>query len=184
MLKIKIKKILEIKCKLEKSEDKYFEMRNSIVFRKNKNLLLFYVYIIFKYHDDFGHMGVDKVFEIISKSYWFPELKKKITEHIKSCYKCIAFNRSTGKIEGFIHNIPKGNKPFEILHIDHTSIPDITVKNKKYIFVITDAFTKFVKLFPTKTVSSKETIVYLREYFAMYSKPRVLISDRSTCFTS
>lgn len=36
-------KIIEISSKLEKSEDKFYEIRNGLVYRKYGNRLLFYV---------------------------------------------------------------------------------------------------------------------------------------------
>jgi len=50
--------------------------------------------------------------------------------------------------------------------------------------VIIDAFTKFVRLYPAKTTKSREAIVALKDYFRSYSRPRCVISDRGTCFTS
>ena len=54
----------------------------------------------------------------------------------------------------------------------------------KHILVIVDAFTKFLKLFPCKSTKSEETIKKLKEYFRAYSRPKRLISDRGTAFTS
>lgn len=47
-----------------------------------------------------------------------------------------------------------------------------------------DGFTKFIKLYPCKTTKTEEVIRHLKDYFRAYSKPRRLISDRGTCFTS
>lgn len=182
--------IVELKESLEKSEHKFFEMRNDVVYRKSGDKLLFYVpmemekSILFKYHDELGHMGIEKVFEILSKSYWFPHLRSKITGHVRNCYKCIAYNPLTGKKEGFVTSIPRGAKPFAEIHIDHTSIADARVPSKKYLFVIIDGFTKFTKLFPAKSTTSKEAIVQLKVFFEYYSKPRVIISDKGSCFES
>ena len=86
---------------------------------------------MFKYHDELGHIGVEKVYEAICKSYWFPEMRKKISIHVKNCCKCIAYAPSTGKVEGFAQRIPKGTKPFEMVHIDHEDIFDSRVPGKK-----------------------------------------------------
>lgn len=58
--------IKELKIILEKTESKYYEMRNGLVYRKHKNELLFYVptamenSILHKYDDEMGHIGTDK----------------------------------------------------------------------------------------------------------------------------
>lgn len=58
-------------------------------------------------------------------------------------------------------------------------------KKNKYLFVIIDAFTKFVRLYPCKTTNTVELIKYLNDYFRYYSKPVVIVvSDRRSAFTS
>lgn len=100
-------------------------MRNGLVYRKVKDKLLFYVpqdmerELLYKYHNEFGHFGVDKIYEVLRESYWFPEMRSKIQTHIQNCVKCIAFATPSGKIEGFVHGIPKGEKSFDTIHVDH-----------------------------------------------------------------
>lgn len=79
--------------------------------------------------------------------------------------------------------IPKGNVPFSVIHIDHLGPIDKSLP-KRYVLVVIDAFTKFVKLYGTKTTSSKETVNCLLQYFQNYSRPQIIVSDRGTCFTS
>jgi len=185
----KDQKVQEIKKLLEKNEHKLFEMRNGIIYRKcNDGRLLFYVptdmedHILYKYHNEIGHIGRDKMLDVISKSYWFPNAKDKCLSHIENCLKCVAFSPKTGK-EGFLHCIPKGSKPFELIHIDHYGPVD-SGRSKKHIFVVIDGFTKFVRLYATKTTNTKEVITALKDYFRAYSKPKCIISDRGSCFTS
>lgn len=47
-----------------------------------------------------------------------------------------------------------------------------------------DALTKFVKLYATKSTTSKEAIYHLTDYFRNYSTPQTIVSDRGTAFTS
>ncbi|XP_036148576.1 uncharacterized protein LOC114254896 [Monomorium pharaonis] len=182
--------IKELRERLEKKEDRDFELRNGIVYRKMGDSLLFYVpenmesNVIYRYHDSMGHLGLDKVRSIIKSSYWFPNMKRKIENHVQNCLKCIAFSPSSGRVEGFLHCIPKGNVPFATIHIDHYGPVDKQRLCKQYIFLVIDAFTKFVKLYATKSTTSKEVIVCLSQYFAYYSKPNVIVSDRGTAFTS
>lgn len=83
-----------------------------------------------------------------------------------------------------MHTIPKGSEPFEVVHIDHYGPINSQHTSKKHILVVIDAYTKLVKQYPTKTTSSKEVIVALKEYLRYYSRPRCIISDRGSSFTS
>lgn len=104
-------------------------------------------------------------------------MTSKVKSYIDSCLKCIEFSPLSGKIEGILHNIPKGKLPFDTIHVDHLG-PLPSLKNKKkHILVVIDAFTKFVRLFPVVSTCSKESIACLELYFRTYSRPlRTLIT--------
>ena len=182
--------IIKIRNLLEEREHKKFELRNGLVYFKGSNKLLFYVpqameyQVIRMYHDEFGHVGRDKVVELITRFYWFPKLRDKVKNYISHCLKCIAYSPNSGKKEGYLHSIPKGNIPFDTIHIDHYGPLEKTPRGYKYIFEVEDGFTKFVKLYPCKTTNVNEVIKHLNHYFDCYSKPMRVVSDRGSCFTS
>lgn len=184
------KNIVELREKLQETEDKLYEMRNGIIYRKRNDSILFYVpsnmenNIIRKYHDELGHFCAEKTSEAILRNYWFPQLKDKVKTYITNCLKCIAFSPITGKKEGYLNSIPKGDIPFLTCHIDHFGPIDKNISSKKYILLVIDGFTKFTKLYAVKTTNSKETIDCLFQYFRNYSRPKTIVSDRGTSFTS
>lgn len=104
--------------------------------------------------------------------------------YIANCLKCIAYSPDAGQKEGVLHPIPKGNLPFETLHVDHVGPLERTRQGKKHILVITDAFTKFTKLYACKSVDARETLKYVESYFKNYSCPKRLVSDRGSAFTA
>lgn len=105
-------------------------------------------------------------------------MRQKIKDHLSNCLKCIYFSTPNGKTEGHLHNISKGNLPFQTLHIDHYGPLEKSSKGYKYILSMIDAFTKFIKLYPCKSTKTEESIKHLRAYFNNYSKPNRIISDR------
>lgn len=117
-------------------------------------------------------------------SYWFPKMKDKVEHYIKNCLKCIMYSAAPHSNNRTLHSIPKKPVPFDTIHIDHFGpLPSITSK-RKHIFAIVDAFTKHVKLYAAISTSTKEVIAYLSEHFRYFSRPKRIISDRGTCFTS
>lgn len=68
--------ILTIRNELEKGDVKYYELRDGLVYRKDKQKrLLFFVprsmesNVIRTCHDDLAHVGIDKVINNITKVY-------------------------------------------------------------------------------------------------------------------
>lgn len=113
-------------------------------------------------------------------------MRLKVDKYIKCCLKCIAFIPNSGKPEGLLHNVLKGDKPFIMLHVDHLAPASRShsLKKSRYIFLVIDAFSKYVKLYATKSTNASEAIKCLKSYFEHYSRPLRIISDRGSCFTS
>lgn len=109
---------------------------------------------------------------------------EKIKKHIACCVPCILVNRKRGKIEGYLNPIPKGEIPLETYHVDHVGPMDLTTKLYKYLFVVIDAFTKFIRLYPTKTTCVKEVIEKLKLQQITFGNPVRIITDRGAAFTS
>lgn len=183
-------RMVSLKERLERCQDAIYDMRNGVLYRKSQDgTLLFCVpedmenHVLYRYHDEMGHVGIDKMTELISKSYWFPNIRRKSRDHIRNCLKCIAYSEKAGREEGFLHNIPKTTIPFDVIHIDHYGPVDKS-RAHRHILVIVDAGTKFVRLYPARTTATKEVIRHLTDYFRAYSIPRCIVSDRGTAFTS
>lgn len=65
--------ITKIQKELECSEHKFYEMRNGLVYKKHQGQILFYVpavlenSVIYKYHNEMSHVGVEKTDRNIMK---------------------------------------------------------------------------------------------------------------------
>lgn len=55
---------------------------------------------------------------------------------------------------------------------------------RKHILHVIDGFTKYDKMYPVISTSTREVIACLEKYFEYYGRPRRIITDRGTCFTS
>lgn len=149
------------------------------MYRKDRNRkLLFYVprsmelNVIRTCHDDLGHVGIDKVIGSIAKVYWFPRMREKVQEYINNCLRCIEFSSSSGKAEGFLYSLPKEKLPFATAHVNHIGPLEKTGKGYRHLFVIVDAFTKFVRLYPCRTTRTEEVLRHLSEYSRSYRPKR------------
>ncbi|CAK1581582.1 unnamed protein product [Parnassius mnemosyne] len=139
--------------------------------------------IIRKKHD-YGHFGVRKTEELVSREYYVENLKEKIRKVIDNCVECILTEQKKGKKEGFLHPLDKGDVPLSTYHIDHLGPLTSTNKNYKYIFTVVDGFTKFTWIYPTKSLSTDETLDKLRVQQQTFGSPQRIISDRNAAFTS
>ena len=40
------------------------------------------------YHDDIGHFGVKRTFQMIYEKFWIPKITEVVSEYIKKCDTC------------------------------------------------------------------------------------------------
>jgi len=131
-----------------------------------------------------GHFSVAKTEALLSQDYWMPNVGGRIRKIIGNCIPCILAERKQGKQEGFLRTISKGEVPLDTYHIDHLGPLPSTKKSYNHVFLIVDAFSKFVWLYATKTTSAAEVLGVLRKQSVVFGNPRRIISDRGAAFTS
>lgn len=91
-------KITNLKLRLEKEERDKFEMSNDILYKKSNGTFLFYVPyeleqdIIRTTHEHIGHLGIEKCYQKIKTTYWFPDMNNKIDKFTKNCIRCIMYS--------------------------------------------------------------------------------------------
>lgn len=135
-------------------------------------------------HDEAGHFATDKTLDKIKQDYWFPKMNRFVHKYVAACLNCAYNKSSTSKRSGFLHPIPKGNIPFQTLHIDHLGPFVKSKKGNSYILGIVDGFSKFIFVKAVKNLKSKTTVQILSDIFSVIGSPKVIVSDRGTSFTS
>lgn len=135
-------------------------------------------------HETVGHQAVDKTVEYLRRHYWMPGMKSKTEKHIRNCIQCIMYSCPVKAGERGLYMIPKKPVALDTIHIDNIGPLPATKSKRKHILVVVDGFTKFVRLYPVLATSTKEMLCALKHYFRNYSRPRRIVSDRGTCFTS
>lgn len=80
--------------------------------------------------------------------------------------------------------VPNSTSPCEVLHIDHFGPLEETKDGHRHILLIVDAYTRFTWLFAVKSTGTKEAIRHLETVFQTFGRPKEIVSDRGTAFTS
>lgn len=135
-------------------------------------------------HDEIGHFSFDKTFQKVKSDYWWPKMRRTIKKYVSSCLECAHAKGEGGKKAGELHPIPKIDCPFHTIHFDHLGPFVRSRKKNSYLFVIIEAFTKFIVLVPVKNTKASTSINALRHYIHLFGVPKRIISDRGSGFTS
>lgn len=124
-----------------------------------------------------GHPGISRM-KSLGRSYvWWPRMDEEIEHHVKACKLCQVKGGDPGRAE--LHPWEWPRRPWSRVHIDYAG-----PVNGKMLLVIIDAYSKWLDVYPTTTSTSAVTIELLRQSFAIYGLPDIVVSDNGPCFSS
>ncbi|KAF8791696.1 Retrovirus-related Pol polyprotein like [Argiope bruennichi] len=141
-------------------------------------------YLAVLFHDFGGHFGMEKVVQMIRKKFWFPRMTSCIKQHIRQCVVCAYSKVSGGKGQGKLNSISPGSRPFEVIHMDFLGPFVTSTSRNKELLVFIDNMTKYVRLRPCPSCSTKNVLKYLDEFTNDFGCARRIATDRGSCFSS
>ena len=123
-----------------------------------------------------SHPGITRMKQLARGYLWFPNIDAEIENFVKTCTACLENTPSPKKAS--LHPWEWPQNAWHRLHIDHAQL------NDWYFLIIIDAYSKWVEVFPCKTITSKSTINFLRHTFARFGLPVHLVSDNGPSLVS
>uniref|UniRef100_A0A0A9X8H3 RNA-directed DNA polymerase n=2 Tax=Lygus hesperus TaxID=30085 RepID=A0A0A9X8H3_LYGHE len=124
-----------------------------------------------------SHMGIVKVKSLARSYVWWPKIDEDIELLVKSCENCSKYKDNPPKNSLIPWEWPE--KPWSRLHIDY-----LGPVHNHYILVVVDSHSKWIEAFTTKNMTAVGTIRLLRESFARFGIPEVIVADNFSAFTS
>jgi hypothetical protein len=108
--------------------------------------------IIKQHHDDpmHRHIGTEKTTELISRNYYFLNMRRKVQSYIQQCKTCIRDKPARHQPYGKLQSPEALKQPWEWVIIDFIG-PLPMLKGYDYLMVVTDRLTKYIHLIPTTT---------------------------------
>lgn len=190
-----LKLIADLKSnQMEESLASTYELRSGVLHRKiqrnGKTKVLPIVphamkwSVINNIHESIFHLGSDKTLEKLYDYYWFEGMARYVKKFVSNCVTCKIAKPHSGKREAELHPIPKETVPWHTIHIDASG--KLSGKNdvKEYVFVLIDAFTKYVLLYHSTNINSKSSIKALSQSVALFGPPARVIADQGGCLAS
>ncbi|KAK6149198.1 hypothetical protein DH2020_016723 [Rehmannia glutinosa] len=120
--------------------------------------------------------------KVVRDGYFWPNYKKDVEDLVKRCGKC-------QKHSSLIHQpvellgVMSSPCPFAKGGIDIVAPFSIAVKQRKFLIVVVDYFSKWVEAEPVAKITESQVMSFIRKNLASRFKwPRDLISDNETQF--
>ncbi|GBM58427.1 Protein NYNRIN [Araneus ventricosus] len=142
--------------------------------------------VLKQYHDapTAGHYGEEGTYHRIEQRYYWSGMRSSMADYAKKCPECAKYKSSNLKPAGLLRT-PVQSQRFETLSIDlFGPLPEGT-SGKRWIFIVQDCATRWVKPYALKIATAHECATTLvQEVFLRYGIPRRLISDNGPQFIS
>ena len=132
-------------------------------------------------HDQVGHLGQDRVLDLLRDRFYWPGMHADVVSYINSCPRCL--RRKSQQDKAPLVNI-ETSQPLELVHLDYLKI-EPSKGNIENVLVITDHFTRYAQAFPSKTQTALATAKLLWNNFILhYGFPEKIITDQGRNFES
>ena len=115
--------------------------------------------IIMDYHIRYGHMGAMKVVKALEENCHIKDINRKVRRYIKNCFICQLVKTNNDKKEGVMIPITS-QKKLEKIFLDICGpFPRSGGRHQyKYIIIMMDHFTKFIKLYPVNRATTLKVL--------------------------
>lgn len=169
-----------------------YVVKENIWFRKDPGLNVWQVVIpnTLKYklidciHSKLGHPGVYKTKMYIRQFYYWKSMNRDIKRFVVTCDLCQRVKDLNVKMEG-PHRLVQFDKPSDLICVDFYGPLPRSVGGFEYIFVVLDAFSKYVKLYPIRKATTDTVLKRLfNDYIPEMGVPVRILADHGTQFTS
>lgn len=124
-----------------------------------------------------GHPGIVRM-KAIARSYvYWPKIDSDVEHCVQACGSCQNVAKSPPIAE--LHSWPIPTEPWQRIHIDLAKH-----ESGNQLFIIVDAYTKFLEVYVMINITSSAIITALEDCFSRYGNVHTIVSDNGTQFTS
>ncbi|ODM96211.1 Retrovirus-related Pol polyprotein from transposon 17.6 [Orchesella cincta] len=143
--------------------------------------------IMFMFHDSTyaGHFSATATAKKIRQRAYWNGMDKDIRDYCRECKVCQESKSTNHLPYGLLQPVQPPSRVYEVLHVDLLGPLPKSSRQNEYLFVIVDALSKWVELFPIRSPTAKKLADILEdEIFCRYGVPSTLVSDCGSQFIS
>ncbi len=122
-----------------------------------------------------GHFGICKMKELAQQYCYWRNIDADIEERVKNCTSCQNKLANPKQVHHFWEYT---SRPWSRLHIDFAEF------NKVNFLVVIDSYSKWLEVVKMSSTTASATIRALKELFAIFGLPSVIVSDNGSQFHS
>jgi hypothetical protein len=133
-----------------------------------------------------GHFGIEKTIANVQQSYWWPTIRKDVTQYVRSCDECQRNKPSQQKPAGLLQPLDVPTGRWQDIALDFIGPLPTSRRMNNAILVVVDRLTKRAHFIATTVnASAVETArLFVSNIFKLHGMPCRIVSDRDARFMS
>jgi len=143
--------------------------------------------LLYELHDApySGHVGTTKTLQAVRRLYWWPSVRKDVTDYVLTCASCQRNKASSQKPAGLLQPLPIPSAPWSSVSMDFVTHLPKTPAGFDAIVVFVNSLTKMVHMAPTHTTVTAEgtALLFENHVWKLHGIPENLVTDRGSVFT-
>ena len=131
------------------------------------------------------HLGSDKTFQLVRRTFWWPSLAKDVHKYVQQCFQCQVNKAERVRQPGLMHPLQVPEANWQSISMDFIVGLPRTQRKKNTILVIVDRLSKMAHF-----VAMQETVeapqvadLFIQHVFKLHGLPTSIVSDRDVIFT-
>ena len=133
-------------------------------------------------HPMAGHAGRTKTMYRLSSRVFWAAMRRDVYKYVQTCTLCqqYKYNNQPLAMPMKLHTV---TEPWHTIGIDIMGPFPITQRQKQYLLVIVDYFTRWIEVFSLRTTTANTIAnVIINEVFCRYGMPTFILSDNGPQF--
>jgi len=125
-----------------------------------------------------GHDGIFKTRERLLQSYYWPNMDADIIQHIRGCRRCQERRIDDRPQPHLLTPLPQCSAINQRVHVDLFGPLKTSDSGKKYVLVMTDAFSKYVEIVATPNKEAETiSLAIFNRWICRFGCPLEIVSD-------
>jgi hypothetical protein len=143
--------------------------------------------LIKEHHDTplAGHPGRSKTFDLLSRQYYWKEMRKQVDQYVRNCAECQKSRTSRHASYGVLPPLEVLEKPWQDISMDFvTGLPEC--EEYDAIWVVVDRLSRMRHFIPCRTTVDARGLaeMFMKEVIRLHGLPKTIISDRGSQFAA
>ena len=132
-----------------------------------------------------GHLGVRKTQDRILNHFWWPTLRKDVSDYCRTCHTCQVVGKPNQRVPvAPLKPIPAFDEPFSRVIVDCVGPLPKTKSGNQYLLTIMCASTRFPEAIPLRNIKAPTIVKALTKFFTLVGLPKSIQSDQGSNFMS